>query len=74
MYIKVTAFPEFKKELIEKISEKDGILSLKIYLKQPAENGRANKRILEILSEMFPNKKIRIVNGHLISKKLIEVK
>lgn len=74
MYVKVTAFPDFKKELIEKISDKDGVLNLKIYLKQPAEGGRANKRILEILQEKFPSKRIRIVSGALTQKKLIEIK
>ena len=70
MYLKVTVFPEFKKELVEQTGED----SFKMYLKQPAEGGRANKRILEILQEKFPRKRIRIVNGALTQKKLIEIK
>jgi uncharacterized protein (TIGR00251 family) len=70
MYLKITVFPEFKKELVEKISED----TFKIYIKQPASGGRANKRILEIINEMYPGKRIRIVNGALTPKKLIEIK
>jgi uncharacterized protein YggU (UPF0235/DUF167 family) len=67
MYIKVTVFPGFKKELVEKTGED----SFKMYLKQPAERGLANKRVLEIVQEMFPGKRVRIVNGALTPKKLI---
>lgn len=70
MYLKVTVFPDFKKELVEQSGED----SFKMYIKQPAEGGRANKRVLEILQEKFPGKRIRIVNGALTQKKLIEIK
>jgi uncharacterized protein YggU (UPF0235/DUF167 family) len=39
MYIKVTVFPDFKSEKIEKINED----SFKMYLKQPAQRGMAIK-------------------------------
>jgi uncharacterized protein (TIGR00251 family) len=70
MYIKVTVFPDFKSEKIEKINED----SFKMYLKQPAQRGMANKRVLEVLNKMYPKKRIRIVNGALTSKKLVEIK
>lgn len=70
MYLKVTVFPEFKKELVEQTGED----SFKMYLKQPAERGLANKRVLEILQNKYPGKRIRIVNGALTQKKLIEIK
>jgi uncharacterized protein YggU (UPF0235/DUF167 family) len=70
MYLKVTVFPDFKKEQIEKVAED----TFKFYLRQPAERGLANKRVLEIIQAMFPGKRVRIVNGALMSKKLVEVK
>lgn len=70
MYLKVTVFPDFKKELVEKTEED----SYKMYIRQAPERGQANKRVLEIVNEMFPGKRVRIVNGALSQKKLIEVK
>lgn len=70
MYIKVTVFPDSKKEKIEKVKED----TFKIYIKQPAEGGQANKRIIEIVRGMYAGKKVRIVNGALTPKKLIEIK
>jgi uncharacterized protein (TIGR00251 family) len=69
MYLKITVFPDFKKELIEKISED----TFKFYIRESAERGMANKKVLKILSEIFPNKQIRIVSGHLLQKKLIQI-
>jgi uncharacterized protein YggU (UPF0235/DUF167 family) len=74
MYIKATIFPDFKKEHIEKEENNDGSWNYKMYIRQPAERGQANKRVLEILQTDFPGKRIRIVNGALTMKKLIEVK
>jgi uncharacterized protein (TIGR00251 family) len=75
MYLKVTVFPDFKKELVEQIiTTEDRPPEFKMYIKQPAEGGRANKRVMEILQEKFPGKRIRIVNGALTQKKLIEIK
>lgn len=70
MYIKVTVFPDFKKELIEKIDEEN----FKMYIREPAERGQANKKVLAVLQKEFPGKRIRIVNGALSTKKLIEIK
>lgn len=70
MYIKITVIPESKKELVEKIKDD----TFKIYIKKPAEEGKANKRILEIVHEMYPGKRVRIVTGALTPKKLIEIK
>jgi uncharacterized protein YggU (UPF0235/DUF167 family) len=70
MYLKVTVFPDFKEEKIERL-EQD---TFKIYLRQPAKRGLANKRVLAIFTRMFPGKRVRIVNGALTLKKLIEIK
>lgn len=69
MYIKVTVFPDFKKELIVKIDEEH----FAMYIREPAERGQANKKVLKVLAEFFPGKRIRIVNGALSTKKLIEI-
>lgn len=74
MYIKVTVFPDFKKELIENLGVIDGHQNFKMYIREAPERGQANKKILKILQEIYPNKKIRIVTGALTMKKLIEVK
>lgn len=70
MYIKVTVFPDFKKELIEKIDGEN----YKMYIREAPERGQANKRVLKILGEIYPNKRIRIVSGALSMKKLIEIR
>ncbi len=69
MYIKVTVFPDFKKEQIEKTGED----SFRMYIREPAERGQANKKVLKVLQEIYPNKKIRIVSGALTTKKLIHI-
>lgn len=74
MYIKVTVFPDFKKELIEKTDNEDGTVNFKMYIREAAERGQANKKVLKVLQEIYPNKRIRIVNGALSTKKLIEIK
>jgi uncharacterized protein (TIGR00251 family) len=70
MYLKVTVFPDFKKEHIEKISED----TFKVYIRESPERGMANKRVIKIFSEIYKGKQIKIVNGHLQQKKLIEIK
>jgi len=74
MYIKVTVFPDFKKELVEKLESENGHENYKMYIREAPERGQANKRVLKILGEIYPNKRIRIVNGALTMKKLIEIK
>ncbi len=74
MYIKVTVFPDFREEEIGEIMEsKNGPGEIRMYIREAAERGQANKKVLKVLGEKFPNKRIRIVSGHLSTKKLIEV-
>jgi len=60
-----------KKEGIEKISEN----SYKIKVALPPEKLKANKRVIELLSEKLDIKKknIKIVSGETSSKKIIEI-
>ena len=58
----------------EKISlEEDG--SYKVWLRVPAEKGRANKKLIELISDFFklPQSKIEILHGETSSKKIIKV-
>lgn len=61
-------------------SKRSGIVgiendTIKIALKSPPVEGRANKELIEILSEKLkvPKKNIRILRGEKSRKKLIEV-
>jgi len=61
MLIKVKAFANSKKEKIIKKKED----SFDVYIKEKAEGGMANKRIIEVLSKYFNvnSGKIRMIKG-----------
>ena len=71
MRIEVKVVTRAKKEEIEKISEN----SYRLKVSPPPEKGRANKRIIELLSEKFNVRKqdIRIISGETGAKKIIEI-
>ena len=69
MYIKVRVITGAPKEVIQKIE----VDHIEMYLRQPPERGLANKRILEIICSMYPDRAVKIVNGHHSPSKLIEV-
>ncbi|MCX5693234.1 MAG: DUF167 domain-containing protein [Candidatus Omnitrophica bacterium] len=71
MRISLKVTTRAKKEGIEKISEN----SYRIKVSLPPEKGKANKRVIELLSEEFDIKKqnIRIVSGETSSRKIIEI-
>ena len=74
MYIKVTVVPDFREEEIGEVMESEnGPGEIKMYIREEAVRGQANKKVLKVLQEYFPNKRIRIVSGHLSTKKLIEI-
>jgi hypothetical protein len=70
MTIKVKVIPRAKKE---KIEELDG--TLRVYIKAPAIEGRANKRLIEIISDYFKVKKynITIIKGETSREKVLEI-
>ncbi|MCK4249502.1 MAG: DUF167 domain-containing protein [Candidatus Omnitrophica bacterium] len=55
------------------ICNEDG--SLKVYVRSPAVEGKANKEMLELLSKKFdvPKTLIKIVSGHNNRNKIIEL-
>jgi len=70
MKIKVKVIPGSKKE---KIEEKEGFL--KVYLNQPPQDNRANKRLIKILAKHFGVKKytIDIIKGFNSRCKIIQI-
>jgi len=70
MKIKVKVIPRAKKERIEEFED-----GLKVHLFSPAEKGKANKRLIELLADHFKTKKynIRIERGLKQREKLIEI-
>ncbi len=62
MYIRVRVAAGAKRESFEPSSEDSFLVSVK----EPAEQNRANKRVLELVAEHFgiEPKQIRIVSGH----------
>ena len=69
MYIKVRVKANQRTEKIEKESDDHYVISVK----EKAERNMANKRILEIVKEMFPGKSVRIIHRHQSPGKLIAV-
>ena len=70
MTIKVKVTPRAKKERI--IPQDNG---LKVYIRTPAISGRANQRLIEVLSRYYKVKKynITIVRGLTNQNKLIKI-
>ena len=70
MLIKVKVFPGAKKEEFLKKTED----SFEIKVKAEAEHGAANKEVLRVLSENFPNAKIRLIRGAQWRNKIFEIR
>ena len=70
MKIKVRVVPRAKKERIEKIDD-----GLKVHICEPAIEGRANKKLIELLADYFHTKKykISIVLGQKQKDKVVQV-
>ena len=70
MKIKIRVIPNAKKVEIKKEND-----YLKIKLKSKPENGKANKELIEILSEYFniSKVKIRILSGLKSRNKVVEI-
>ncbi|MFH1854644.1 MAG: DUF167 domain-containing protein [Candidatus Omnitrophota bacterium] len=69
--IELKVITKAKREGIEKIADD----RYRIKVLAPPENGKANKRVIELLSEKFGIKKgkIRIVSGEKSCKKIVEL-
>ncbi len=71
MRIELKVITKAKKEDVRKVSEN----SYRIKVSMPPEKGKANKRVIELLSEKFGVKKqnIKIVSGETSSRKILEI-
>ena len=69
MYIKVKVTANAKREVVEKISEDHYDISVK----EKAENNKANKRVVEIISKIFTCKNIKIISGHHSPSKILSI-
>lgn len=71
MRIEARVITRAKKEGIERISENNYRIKVSI----PPEKGKANKRVLELISKELGIKKqdIRIVSGGTSSRKILEI-
>ncbi len=68
--IEVKIIPNSKKNLITQEDKR-----LKIHITAPAVDGKANKALIEVLSEYFKVKKnnISIIRGEISSIKLVQI-
>ncbi len=72
MFIKINVKTGAKKESVKKISDD----KLEISVKEPAEKGLANERVLELVREHLKEynvKEVRLVSGHHSPHKIISV-
>ncbi len=69
--IRVRAFPDAKKEYIEEVEQH----VLRIFVREPAKDNRANRKILDLISDFYtiPKNKLRMISGHHGMSKMIEV-
>lgn len=69
MYLKIKVIPDSKIEKVEQLKHDE----YRVWVKAPAENNKANTRVLELMRELYPNKRIRLVSGHTSPSKVISV-
>ena len=69
MYIHVKVISDAKEEKIEKKSDTQFVISVK----EEAKRNIANYRIIEIFRDIYKTGKVRIINGHHSTSKLLSV-
>ena len=69
MYLKLKVIPDAKLEKIERLKDDE----YRIWVKAPAEMSLANTRVLEIIRDIHPNKRVRLISGHTSPSKIISV-
>ena len=69
MKIFVKARPKAKFEKVEKIDQSH----YKVWVKAPAEKGKANAAIVKILADYFGTSKIKLVSGFSSRQKIFEI-
>jgi uncharacterized protein (TIGR00251 family) len=71
MLIHVKIKPDSKED---KIVEKNE-MSFIVYVKEPAEDNKANRRLIELMAEKFNivKSKVKIVTGHHAPSKILDI-
>lgn len=69
MYLKLKVVPDSKIEKVEQLKDDE----YRVWVKAPAEMGLANSRVLELMREIHPNKRVRLVSGHTSPSKIVSV-
>lgn len=69
MHLKLKVVPDSKIEKVERIKDDE----FRIWVKAPAENGKANERVLKLMREFLGSRRMRIVSGHTSPSKIISV-
>lgn len=69
MYLKLKVVPDSRQEKVEKIKDDE----YRIWTKAPAERGLANERVLELMRELYPGTRIRLISGHTSPSKIVSV-
>ncbi len=69
MYIKLRVITEAKEEKVEELSSD----SLRVWVKEKAEQNRANKRVLELVKTYYKATRITLVNGHHSPSKIVSL-
>lgn len=70
MTVKVRVFPRARKAGVEPFGE-----GLKVYINEPAAEGKANKKLIEVLADYYRVKKrnIKIIKGLKQRNKVVSV-
>lgn len=69
MYLKIKVVPDSKIEKVEKLKDDE----YRIWTKAPAENNKANTRVLEMMRDLFPHTKVRLISGHTSPSKIVSI-
>jgi uncharacterized protein (TIGR00251 family) len=69
--ISITVKPNARRDSVEKISEAE----FRVSVRAPAQNGAANRAVIEALAEFLdlPRSNLRIVRGQSARKKLVQI-
>ncbi|MCX6715565.1 MAG: DUF167 family protein [Candidatus Taylorbacteria bacterium] len=67
LYLKITVRPDSAKESIKE--QENGRFAISV--KEPAEDNRANRRILAMIKKLYPKEPVKIVAGHHSPRKTI---
>jgi uncharacterized protein YggU (UPF0235/DUF167 family) len=69
MHIKVKVYPDSKNELVRK----EGKDTFTLYIREPPIGGQANRRVLAVLKQLYPNLRLRLVSGYTKHNKVFEI-